>query len=377
MSDPRRHAGLRQLVERTWERNLLFSVLVELTYRCNLDCFFCYNDVGLGGTPLTTDQWLAFFRDLAAMQVLNLTLSGGEPLAHPEFFRLGSTARDLGFAVRIKTNGHAITRSVARRLKDEVDPFNLDVSLHGASAATHDRQTRVPGSFTRLLANLQIMRAEGLRVRANCTLTRWNEDELEALFALADRLGLTLTVSPQVSPRDDGDRAPLGIAPSPAGIATLYRLLAEQRRVRVADEDPAPQAACSGEHLPSLTTKNCGAGSGGVAVDPMGNVLPCVQWRRPVGNLHERSIKEIWADSPRLAEVRGVTAAAREHRDRLAAARSQPTLFCPALAETLTGHPLGVYPEVAPEAGGRFPASDGSVLPMLPDHASIPFLPEV
>jgi len=45
----------------------------------------------------------------------------------------------------------------------ELDRVVVEVSLHGASAETHDRQTRVEGSFDRLLANLQEMLARGRR----------------------------------------------------------------------------------------------------------------------------------------------------------------------------------------------------------------------
>ena len=101
------------LIERAWDENILLSVLIELTYRCNLDCYFCYNDLSLKGQPLTVDQYRTFLEDLADMGVPNVALSGGEPLAHPEFFTIGDTARDLGFVVRIKSNAHAITAKIA------------------------------------------------------------------------------------------------------------------------------------------------------------------------------------------------------------------------------------------------------------------------
>ena len=172
------------LMARSWSQNRLTSVLLELTYRCNLDCFFCYNDLGLRGTPLALEQYEALLHDLGAMGVLTLVLSGGEPLAHRDFFRIGALARELGFVVRVKSNGHALRHELARRLRDEVDPFLVEVSLHGATAATHDRQTRVPGSFDQLMANLREMLALGLRVKVNSTLTLWNENETAAMYAL-------------------------------------------------------------------------------------------------------------------------------------------------------------------------------------------------
>ena len=205
-----RRMSLARVVAAAWRENLLFSVLVELTYRCNLDCFFCYNDVGAAGrAALAATHYFRLFAELRELEVLNLTLSGGEPLAHPDFLALGARARELGFAVRIKSNGHALRGELARRVRDEVDPFLIEVSLHGATAATHDRQTRVAGSFERLLANLAELRALGLRVKLNSTLTAWNEGEIAGMFALADALGLPLQVDPEVTPRDDGGREPL------------------------------------------------------------------------------------------------------------------------------------------------------------------------
>jgi MoaA/NifB/PqqE/SkfB family radical SAM enzyme len=319
---------------RSWEDNQLFSVLIELTYRCNLDCFFCYNDLNLRGTPLSLAQYESFLRDLAAMNVLNVTLSGGEPLAHPDFFALGRMAREMGFVVRVKSNGHALRGDLARRLRDEVDPFVIEVSLHGACAETHDRQTRVPGSFTRLLENVRTMLDLGLRVKVNSTLTLWNENETAAMYALCDSLGMPLRFDLQVSPRDDGDRSVMVIAPSADGIRRLMAV-ENERWARIPDTgSDAPPA-------PPLS-KHCGAGSAGIAVDPYGNVYPCVQWRRAAGNLHERSIRDMWLDS--FDAFRAETARAA---DVVAAhPRGKLLSFCPGLAELLTGSSTTVPKEM-------------------------------
>jgi MoaA/NifB/PqqE/SkfB family radical SAM enzyme len=353
------------LVARTWRDNLLFSALLELTYRCNLDCFFCYNDLGLRGQALSRERWLALLDELAALQVLHLTLSGGEPLAHPHFLELGAHARRLGFVVRIKSNGHALRGEMLRRIRDEIDPFLVEVSLHGACAESHDRQTRVPGSFDRLLANLREMTAAGLPVKLNSTLTRWNEDEVEAMVALARELGLPLQVDPQVTPRDDGDREPLGIAASAEG---LERYFALHEQLVAAAAVGAPEGTCaSGAEAAAPGVQNqagdapgagkhCGAGSSSLTVDPFGNVYPCVQWRRRVGNLHEATLREIWERSGALREVRDLTRRA----GAVVAAEGAPgalMAFCPGTAEALTGDPLTVYPQARARAAAQAAAA--------------------
>jgi MoaA/NifB/PqqE/SkfB family radical SAM enzyme len=335
--------SLARVVAAAWRENFLFSVLLELTYRCNLDCFFCYNDVALQGVPLSRDDYFRLFDELRAMEVLNLTLSGGEPLAHPDFLALGARARELGFVVRVKSNGHALRGELARRLRDEVDPFLIEVSLHGATAATHDRQTRVPGSHERLLANLAELRRLGLRVKLNSTLTAWNEGEIGEMFALADALGLPLQVDPEVTPRDDGGREPLQVAPTPEGVLRLFRLQFERGRAAAAGNPPEVARGGDDGTVPTPVHKHCGAGSSGLAVDPYGNVYPCVQWRRPVGNLHGRTLREIWSGAGPLAEVRDLTVRVKEELGRQGPG-AHLLNFCPGSAATQTGSPLALYP---------------------------------
>lgn len=348
--------GFESVLFRTWRDNTLFAVLLELTYRCNLDCFFCYNDLDLQGRPLSTERYLELLDEMAELEVMNLVLSGGEPLAHPDFFRIGGRARDLGFVIRVKSNGHGLRGRVARRLKDEVDPFAVDVSLHGASPESHDRQTRVPGSFERLMDNLPQLLELGLRLKLNATLTRWNEHEIEAMAEIADRLGVTLALNPTVSPRDDGDREPLEIAPSPRAKLHLFRFLAERADRRRGDAGESETGGVKVQRqadadLPSAGTvdKSCGAGSSGVTVDPFGNVLPCVQWRRPVGNLHEQTLAEIWSDSSELRAVREDTRTARRMLDGQGE-RAARMSFCAGLAHTRDGDPTALYPEAEEQA---------------------------
>jgi len=340
-------------VKRAWNHNRLMSVLLELTYACNLDCTFCYNDLSRSGKRLSVEQYRELLDDLASLGVLNLSLSGGEPLAHPRFFEIASHARSLGFVIRLKTNGHAVKEAVARRIRNEVDPFLIEVSVHGATGATHDRQTRVAGSFERLVANIRTMKSLGLRVKANSVLTRWNEHEIDGMLALYDELDVRFQVDLEVKPKDDGDMGPLAIEASAEGQARYRRALEAHMTPDDAATDTASTVAAQ-KAIMLGTDKHCGAGSNNIAIDPYGRVLPCVQWRVPVGNLHEQRVTEIWAQSGSLQEIRDTTKAARRMLESLGEAGVLSN-FCPGEAHLYSGNPLALYPpaEQRMAASGR------------------------
>ncbi|MEO8504846.1 MAG: SPASM domain-containing protein, partial [Acidobacteriota bacterium] len=123
------------------------------------------------------------------------------------------------------------------------------------------------------------------------------------------------------------------------GEAAAAKALAEGKTAAPAQVEVGRQA--DSELAPPASGKHCGAGSSGIAVDPYGNVYPCVQWRRAVGNLHEQSIAEIWAHSRGLTDIRELTAQVKTVLEGEADAALLN--FCPGLAATSSGDPLAVY----------------------------------
>ena len=294
------------------EQRILHDVSLELTYACNLDCFFCYNDRAKAGTPLSLAQYERLLEDLARMQTLYLMLTGGEPMVHPHFFAIGQKARELGFVTRVRTNGHSLNRRMAERVRDEVDPYVVEVSLHGATADVHDRQTRLPGSFDRLLANLNAAGKAGLRLGVVTTPTAWNEHQIGEMVALCDGLEIPIRFQGPVGPRDDGDTAPLAIQPSAAAWERVTELVEWRRALRDAEDGSVGNAAptVEMERAPEVQA-TCSVGVAGVDIDPYGNVQACMHLQESAGNLHQQSIEEIWNYSPlfQRARARAVDAA--------------------------------------------------------------------
>ncbi|MDN5865682.1 MAG: radical SAM protein [Gammaproteobacteria bacterium] len=322
----------RAILRRVREQRVLHDVALELTYRCNLACFYCYNDLGKQGTPLSLEQYRVLLHDLARMQTLHLMLTGGEPMIHPHFFEIGALARELGFVVRVRTNGHNLFTRACERLRDEVDPYVVEVSLHGATAEVHDRQTRVAGSFERLIKNIRIATGAGLKLSMVTTPTRWNEHQIDDMFALSDQLGVPLRFQGPVAPRDNGDPEPLAIQPRRETWDYIGERVKQRRGAGGEYPSTAPVDATA-KDLPPETPATCSVGVAGVDIDPYGNVQACMHLQESAGNLHEQSIEEIWNHSPLFLRARNrAVEAARRFPDQSPRQLGAP-LFCLAVEE--------------------------------------------
>lgn len=309
------------------EQRVLHEVMLELTYNCNLDCFYCYNDRDKPGQALSLEQYRELLRDLAGMQTLFLTLTGGEPMVHPDFFAIAGYARELGFVIRVRSNGHTLGERQCARLATEVEPYMVEVSLHGASAATHDRQTRIAGSFERLCRNIGHARDAGLRMSVVSTPTAWNEHEIDDMFALCDSLGVPLRFQGPVAPRDNGDLQPLQIQPQRATWDLIERRMAgSQTDSRLDCDSPAADAE---------EKAMCGVGVSGVDIDPYGNVQACMHLQEAAGSLHEQSIADIWHSSPVFVRARQRSVAAAKQFENASPRQLDAPVFCIAVEENL------------------------------------------
>ncbi len=320
------------MIARNWKAATPYSALFEITYICNHACSFCYN-CPTGQKEMNTDQVFEALRKIAEFGVLFITLSGGEPLCRRDFFAIAKEAQRLHFAIRIYTNGYLIDEGLAERLATEVHPFELEISLHGARPETHEALTRVPGSFGKLVAGVRALRTRGLKVLLKTPITKLNMGEVREIKALAESLDADLHFDPVITPKDDGDQEPLQMGADEAFMKRWWSdefLDIREEKVPLRRDDKAIEAVC-------------GTGRSGFALDPYGNIFPCVQWRRKVANILEiGSLKEVWKGSAVLQEVRRVA----EEIPKTTLKNSDVgefTAFCAGVAWLQTGDPTKMY----------------------------------
>ncbi len=286
--------GLRdEIFGRYAAENRLHAAMIELTHRCPCDCQHCFL-VRDGRDELTTAEVLDLLDQLREEGAFNLGLTGGEPFLRRDLPEILARAHTHRFFVSILTTALTIGPAEVAMLQEH-RVQRLEVSLLGATAATHDAIMRRPGAFARTLQAVSLLVAGGLDVRLKTTVLRPNRHELPAIRELARGLGAHYEANIVVSPRIDGDREPLDLALTQAELVDIDPSFLNAGPIP--GEDPSAGAVLV-----------CKAGRTVAAIGPRGEVYPCLLFRRPVGNLRERSLRGILHDAPDpfLTELRAL-----------------------------------------------------------------------
>jgi len=275
------------LLARLRHEHVPFAVLWELTHACNLDCLMCYN-VPQAKPELSTAECLDILEQLAGAGTLRLTFTGGEIFTRRDFVTIAARARELGFALNLKTNGTLLTPALADQVT-ALAPVQVDISLLGATDATFDAVARGHGVLRRVLRGVRLLQERGVRVKLNTLLLDLNVGERQPMLDLALELGVHYEQVFKVAPTDDG-RAKGG----------QHQLSgARMAEVLLADRTPFEPSGMNPDR------RTCQVGLFSCLISPYGVVYPCVELRIPAGDLRRQRFAEIWAASPVLVELRG------------------------------------------------------------------------
>ena len=314
---PRRDDLDREFVDRIFQARVPYSGSLELTHRCNLSCRHCYQFPPRDG-ELDVGAWKDILRQLAQCGCLFLSFTGGEPLLREDLLALVAHAAELDFVVTLQSNATLMTSEHVRFLAD-IPNFRADVSLYGDNPTTHDAFTGVGGSFASTMRALEMMLEEGIPVLLKVTVGDFNFHELEGIAALADAMGVKAVFSALIFPRNDRDTAPAALRLDDSRLEDFFRFETAYMLDKLGEMLGTGREALSYEDLAAYASRcvlgpdeagggrrrYCGGASTVFAVNPYGDVYPCVAFPLVVGNLREEDFPSLWKNSPVLDKLRG------------------------------------------------------------------------
>jgi PqqA peptide cyclase len=300
------------------------ALLAEITYRCPLHCPYCSNPVALpvaaslcetprrpqGGSynngELTTNQWKRIIREAAALGVLQIGFSGGEPLARRDLEELVRAAREAKLYSNLITSGIGLDENRVGTLR-AAGLDSIQLSFQSDQSSLADEIAGVPAHQRKLDVAAKI-RDAGIPLSLNFVIHRRNIGRLPQMIELAGTLGAQRVELANVQFYGWAFLNRAALLPTHEQVVRAREIAtAAKRRLAGSMEifyvlpdyyEPRPKPCLNGWGKRYLT------------VNPMGDVLPCPTASSAIPglrfeNVRERDLDWIWRDSESFNRFRG------------------------------------------------------------------------
>ena len=284
------------------------SLLAELTYRCNLQCPYCYNPLDLGAyrDELAVTTWCRVVDEAAELGVVQVHLSGGEPtLRADDCCAIVERARGANLYTNLITQGTFLSDDLLDRLlRAGLD--HVQISLQASHGPLADGIAGAHVHHRKLEALERALRRD-VAVTLNCVLHARNIDEVEQFIELAERLGVRRLELANTQLYGWAFRNRAALLPTRAQVERAAAVIHDARERLVGRMEITHVLADYYETFP----KPCmnGWGRQFMTVTPDGRVLPCPAaiaiTTLHFENVRDTSLADIWQHSDTFNAYRG------------------------------------------------------------------------
>lgn len=292
-------------------------VVWNFTQACNLQCRHCYQEAGQrGADELSPDEQRRVVDLLAERDVPLIAFSGGEPLMSPSFLDTARYARSKGMHLTVATNGTLCTPEKVRAMADAGVRY-AEISLDSVDAARHDSFRGAAGYWEGAVRGIRNVVADpGLKCGVAMTVTKWNLDEMEPMIEWCISEGVDTFYAFNFIPTGRARgivEADLSPEERERMLAVLQKHLAAGR-ISIMSSAPQYGRAClelgdprgpvntghygyGGGRMTRILARyvgGCGAGRCYCAIQPNGDVTPCVFLPIRLGSLRTDEFETLW-----------------------------------------------------------------------------------
>ena len=284
----------------------------ELSPVCNFACRMCYvrkTRKEVEASPrkiLTLEDWRRIAREGRDAGLLYILLTGGEPLLWPDFWTLYDELIDMGMIVSINTNGSLIDEKAIAHFRKK-PPQKISITLYGANDGTYRQLCGADGVFTKVDRAIRGLKAAGITVKLNCSITPDNAADLDWIMEYGKQQDIIVAATSYMFPPIRRDPTMFGrnerFTPEEAAAYQMRYLQLDRGEARYRgylkqilegySDPPGLDEGC----IDPLDGKiRCRAGKAAFWITWDGWLTPCGMMPEPKVDLTGRSFLNAWDD---------------------------------------------------------------------------------
>ena len=280
--------------------NFLRSIHVEITDVCNEHCVHCYFPSERIHMFMQMEMFEKIVLEGCKMNIINITLSGGEPLAHPHFIDFLKICREADLSVNVLTNLTLLTDEIISEMKKN-PLLSVQTSIYSMDAEVHDAITHLSGSLEKTKAAVTKLVQTGIPIQISCPVMKQNKDSFINVVHWSETKNLPILVNYAIFATYDHTNSNLINRLSPVEVVEAFVSQLSTDDVQYFYNAAIKKCALSNdEPICTICRYYC-------CVSATGDVFPCVGWQNKIlGNINTNSLKEIWEKSEQMEYLRQV-----------------------------------------------------------------------
>lgn len=282
-------------------KHRLSRLHVDVSGLCNEHCVHCYIPDSYRIKTMPGSLFQEILRQGVACKVLNITISGGEPMLNPELLCFIRLCREENFSINLLSNLTLLTNEMLHEF--EITPLlSIQTSLYSMDEKVHDSITKCSGSYIRTKRAIEILHEHNIPMQINCPIMKQNKDSYHAVLDWAKSLNIEASSDYMLFGSFDGSGRNLQcrlMTPEVESIILNEGLndsgLKKKKGFANKEEDVFGSSIC-----PVCISSLC--------VSHTGDVYPCEGWQSLVfGNIKQTPLSTIWEESEVVNHLRSLT----------------------------------------------------------------------
>ena len=283
------------------QNDLLRSLHIEIANECNERCVHCYIPHEYKTKSIDPALFYRTVEEGRNMNIINVTLSGGEPLLHKDIIGFLKRCCELDLSVNVLTNLTLLSDDIIEEMKKN-PLLCVQTSIYSMDASIHDSITKVKGSLEKTKCNLLKLKHAGIPLQISCPVMKQNKDTFNDVIAFGEENGISVAVDYVIFASYDHSNCNLVNRLSLEEISHAFDKQATKEYV---------DYMCSqANEKEALTAQDpiCSICRYYICISAEGNVFPCIGWQSNViGDLNQKSLQEIWETSNDIKKLRQIT----------------------------------------------------------------------
>ncbi|MBD5433322.1 MAG: radical SAM protein [Treponema sp.] len=280
----------------------LTSIHIEITSKCNERCVHCYIPHENKITDMPPNLFFDILNQCRNMNLLHITISGGEPMLHKDFCEFLKKCREYDFSVRILTNLTILEDKIIKELKTN-SLLCIQTSLYAMNADIHDKITNVQGSFENTMKGILQLIENDIPLQISCPIMKQNKDYYADVVLWAKKNNVEVNYDPALIGKYNSTTQNLE---NRLTIAEVREIIENEIKNDLNQLGQLKHDVIKKETI-APNDKICSVCNSSICIAENGNVYPCIGWQSyVVGNIKEKPLKFIWENSEKLQYLRNL-----------------------------------------------------------------------